>query len=313
MSTDVFSALVEDPHRADAAHRTARLVGETLAAVAACSGWISVDIVSREPLAEGGVVRPELLQLAAFELCRAGRDESPRRLRAGGSYGDVLSLRVRAPGDIRVLVLLARLPEEPRFDARVVSEAQAKVEQIQSGLPSGADNVIESLPSIRRRSRISALIVKRNLEVVSMSLADGRLTVLEDRFPRLSDDLEAAVREAIAGWPSDFTGGAQEVVVPLGGVVVRIVPMLGEAGDLIGVFWEGARTTEQIEEPTAARYAISKRELEVARLLIKGLQGEEVANELGIAETTVAAHVRSIMTKTGSRNRTEAIAKLLAR
>jgi DNA-binding CsgD family transcriptional regulator len=51
---------------------------------------------------------------------------------------------------------------------------------------------------------------------------------------------------------------------------------------------------------------LSQRELEVLGLLCQGASNREIAQQLSISENTAANHVRSILTKTGSANRTQA-------
>ncbi|MFV0408633.1 MAG: response regulator [Paracoccus sp. (in: a-proteobacteria)] len=51
---------------------------------------------------------------------------------------------------------------------------------------------------------------------------------------------------------------------------------------------------------------LSKRELEVLRLLAAGGSNKEIARELGLQEPTVKLHVTSIYRKLGSRNRAQA-------
>ena len=53
---------------------------------------------------------------------------------------------------------------------------------------------------------------------------------------------------------------------------------------------------------------MSARELDVLRLVARGLSNREIGSTLFISEHTVANHVRSILSKTGSANRTEAAA-----
>jgi DNA-binding CsgD family transcriptional regulator len=60
--------------------------------------------------------------------------------------------------------------------------------------------------------------------------------------------------------------------------------------------------------PAAAPDGLSPRELQILRLVSAGLSNREIGRELIVSEHTVANHVRSILRKTGSANRTEAAA-----
>ncbi|WP_407571723.1 response regulator [Deinococcus altitudinis] len=51
---------------------------------------------------------------------------------------------------------------------------------------------------------------------------------------------------------------------------------------------------------------LSPRELETLRLLAKGLSNKQIARDLGISESTVKNHVKSLLSKMQVRNRTEA-------
>ena len=52
--------------------------------------------------------------------------------------------------------------------------------------------------------------------------------------------------------------------------------------------------------------SLTRRELEVLKLLVKGLRNAEVAVALDLAESTIATHLKSIYRKLGISSRAEA-------
>ena len=59
-------------------------------------------------------------------------------------------------------------------------------------------------------------------------------------------------------------------------------------------------------EPSAES-TLSERELEVLRLMARGMNNREIAGELWISQTTVKTHISHILRKLGQRDRTQAI------
>jgi DNA-binding NarL/FixJ family response regulator len=68
----------------------------------------------------------------------------------------------------------------------------------------------------------------------------------------------------------------------------------------------GGRTT-----PTSAFASLTRRELEILRLMAGGYSNREIAEALGTAEGTVKNHASSILGKLGVRDRTRAVLKAL--
>jgi len=161
----------------------------------------------------------------------------------------------------------------------------------------------------------SFYVLDRDLQIVLAWTAEqqrrvaltGLRTRIADRLPRV---LEEAVRELIAGWQSD--AGTQNIGIarPVPFLVVRTQPMSGPAGLFIGVRIDRFKPPKSLRGP-AARFHISPRELQVLAMLLDGAKLEDIGLKLHIAASTVQHHVKSMMDKTESRNRTELIARVL--
>jgi DNA-binding NarL/FixJ family response regulator len=84
-----------------------------------------------------------------------------------------------------------------------------------------------------------------------------------------------------------------------------------EIGKAIRVVHSGARylpqaVTQQLAE-FFPNYALTPREVEVLRLVAGGLGNREIGHQLGTAAGTVKAHVQSILSKLGAKDRTHAV------
>ena len=73
----------------------------------------------------------------------------------------------------------------------------------------------------------------------------------------------------------------------------------------------GARRLRGEPDPEHTPPPLSKRELEIVRLIALGRSGPEIAAELHITHNTVRTHVRNAMTKLGVRSRAQLVAKSL--
>ena len=73
--------------------------------------------------------------------------------------------------------------------------------------------------------------------------------------------------------------------------------MAGESGYL--------KATPELRLGLASSYELTQRELEVLRVMTKGLSNSAIAQKLGISENTVKVHIQHMLDKTGYKNRTE--------
>jgi NarL family two-component system response regulator LiaR len=63
--------------------------------------------------------------------------------------------------------------------------------------------------------------------------------------------------------------------------------------------------------PSVPGFDLTAREREVLALLIKGLNNNEIANQLNVSHATAKAHVSNILSKLGVSNRAEAVARAI--
>ncbi|MEO7677218.1 MAG: LuxR C-terminal-related transcriptional regulator [Verrucomicrobiota bacterium] len=78
-----------------------------------------------------------------------------------------------------------------------------------------------------------------------------------------------------------------------------------------GYFMEMARSTPSNPPKNASAYGLSARELEILRLMVKGLIKKEIAEQLSLSYHTVDNHERHIFSKMNAHTRTAVVAKAL--
>lgn len=99
--------------------------------------------------------------------------------------------------------------------------------------------------------------------------------------------------------------------IPEASLVVRTIELdaFGGAAPLTALLVERYMKRNYVRA-IAARYGLSPRETQVLAMLLRGAKNEEIGEELNIAASTAVFHVKSLLSKTGARNRTELVARL---
>jgi DNA-binding NarL/FixJ family response regulator len=131
-------------------------------------------------------------------------------------------------------------------------------------------------------------------------LASAATPVAPDRLP---DTLERMLRmrldatnEAYLVWNTD--------------VLVRASRLSGMQGGCIVVSMEAVRTRAPLDE-AARRFSLSQREKEVLECILCGLKAANIAERLHISKRTVGEYFKHLAAKTGARNRSELVARVL--
>ncbi len=158
-------------------------------------------------------------------------------------------------------------------------------------------------------------VLDTNLEITLARQSDveppvalsGLKTRVAERLPPV---LEETVRGLIANWGSEPASRMAGVARPVPFLVVRTQPMTGRGGLFVGVNIDRFRPVNSLSF-AAARYHISPRELQVLSLLLDGAHLDEIGRKLFITSSTVQDHVKSMVEKTETRNRTELVARVL--
>ncbi len=169
---------------------------------------------------------------------------------------------------------------------------------------------------IVRRAAPEVFILDADLRIVCTTR--GAAWLFEAADPSGSEQLTEAVRRALSEpLPEIGPAGEGEPVVGVAigelfgePVLLRVLPLHGGPQGYVAVLSERLQLRDPITR-AAARFNLSPREREVLREVMLGHGTSQIADTLGIAETTVADHIKRIAMKTDSHRRSEIIAKVL--
>jgi len=285
---------------------------ETLALLerAAAIGVAVVADADGKVCAELGEVSEHVRALAIVEATRKRTAPLRRLVRRPPGFVDILALSLPDHRPEQVAILARRTGT-----AAFSESERATLLDVIHGAQTRPATAAPGLAVVRLRAPICGYVTDMRLAVLSSALADPfagwRTAATAANAPGgLPAVIDAAVREAIDGWETGALTPREQFVFPLPDLVVRVVPLWRDGAVGVALFLERLRGAADLDA-AAKRFHISARELGVARLLIEGASLDEVGRRLEIAAPTVAAHVRSLIVKTGARRRAEMIARLL--
>jgi len=187
--------------------------------------------------------------------------------------------------------------------------------QLQPGILEPMDPTVRRRDNLAQESSEGAFyVLDQDLQIVLAWTAEDQrriaLTGLHTRIAeRLPLALEETVRELTGGW---FSGPvkARGIGHPVPFLVVRTQPMSGPTGLFIGVRIDRFQPPNSLTG-AARRFHLSPREVQVLALLLDGEHLDEIGKRLHITSSTVQDHIKSMLDKTDSRNRSELIGRVL--
>jgi PAS domain S-box-containing protein len=128
--------------------------------------------------------------------------------------------------------------------------------------------------------------------------SDGRVRILEWQAEPIVDDAGTPIRLIAVVHDITDTKRAQQALNTASSNLAKYAQEL-------------QRLADATADPAPAPAALSAKQLEILRLLAQGLTNGQIAKQMFVTEATVKWHVRQILTKSNSTNRTEAVARLL--
>ena len=280
-------------------------------------------------LSSAGANREELTRLAhdEFRRQRSKIKIGPRIAATLGNIGDFASgitlLFADARSDFGILTLL-RTSELGPFTSSEISMLTFALDaasdrfsalRLQPNPPGpAAQPVRQESPHAPESSDSAFYVLDEDLQIVLAWTSEeqrrialtGLHTRIAERLPRV---LEETVRELTAGWSTDATN-EPGVSHPVPFLVVRTQPMSGPAGLFIGVRIDRFQPPNSLTR-AGEQFHISPRELQVLALLLDGNRLDEIGLQLHITSSTVQDHIKSMLDKTESRNRSELIGRVL--
>jgi DNA-binding CsgD family transcriptional regulator len=172
--------------------------------------------------------------------------------------------------------------------------------------------VREDADAIARRNAPAVYVVDEFLNVLYYR-EDPNERRRDCRMPESGASLPPLVERTVVGLLRRTLSAEPSPVLhatPNASVAVRVVRLEGPTGPGYAIMVERIRLRRQLHI-VAQRFGLSARERQVLDLVAKGAKNSEIAARLSIAESTAIFHVKRLLTKTNSRNRTELVAKVV--
>jgi DNA-binding CsgD family transcriptional regulator len=166
----------------------------------------------------------------------------------------------------------------------------------------------------RRRPDLPALVVIDADCAVRLSFQDRRRSgetrrILSEDGGRLRPDIEAQIATFVGTTASDRKVHVLTVRTD-DGLSLRVSTLVGHQEPMFALTVELDRDDGCLAR-AATKYQLTPRQTEVLGHILEGATAGEIALRLSISEYTAQGYIKSLLAKTGSRNRPGMVAKVL--
>ena len=299
-----------------------RIVGELVSRLAVGEGWdfaafgrddeIIVSGSSGSAPAEIAALRAEvrLQRFGGTSLPHVSTGPASEQRRSlfvlFGEFGDRIAV-------LRVIRSAAAKPFVARAGAGIERFFRQHADAIAASIfdVNGEDS--ERL-AMRRAAPIAFTVDIRGMLLSTIDEADGESGSLRTHLMPRNGEIPPVLRSVVGELLERYHAGAAagDLISILPFALVRLAPLrsrgIAQPALLVTVEWLRSRASLEV---TAAQYSISKRELQVLSAMLRGAAVAEIAVELSISESTVVFHLKRMLKKTTSKNRTELAARML--
>lgn len=170
-------------------------------------------------------------------------------------------------------------------------------------------SVMARTDAVQRRAKPGLLLLDDELRI-AFSEPSAIVLIQQACGPvcdqRLPQEIERSIRDVLAAAQS----AENQVVMPVPELLIRVSGLSGSRGQFTALLVE-KQTRRSSLVAASKRFAFSKRETDVLRLLLRGSATGDVARELSISEATATGYFKALLRKTGSHSRSEMVAKVL--
>jgi PAS domain S-box-containing protein len=129
--------------------------------------------------------------------------------------------------------------------------------------------------------------------------------VADDARDRAKDHF---ARKIVGGFPTSYEVAVVDRAGQRMPLRVRAAPLRDE-GRVVGVFGLALPVNDGLAIPADDNRPLTRRQVEILRLLADGWSTQGISSELGIATETVRNHIRALLRRLGVHSRLEAVAE----